>query len=270
MLVINGVGTQMFFTPINTYLVDAMQKRSAEAIAVNNFFRYLFAAAASAFVLPMINGIGLGWTMTIGALCCWLALGLILVTMKFGEGWREAVARDLVRRGKEVPQAEDGGKALDGTIAGAGGAASTGVGAGGAGGGGAGVGEGAKEAGAGAVAAASSAGATVSVGTTTVAEDEKASVRGTADKKAADVDHDHDRSSRRASAGSSHHEERTHGEPTQLPAPIGRTRTRGNTLTGTAGLARERSRRGSAGSLPTVGELLQRTVSISGASVHGA
>jgi hypothetical protein len=38
---------------------------------------------------------------------------------------------------------------------------------------------------------------------------------------------------------------------------------------GTESLTRERSRRGSAATLPSVGEVLQRTVSLSGASVHG-
>mgnify|MGYP001597215590 CR=1 FL=1 len=57
-------------TPSNTYCVDGtfrsrrdgsgadafvvMQHRSAEVIAVNNCIRYLFSAAASGFVLPMI------------------------------------------------------------------------------------------------------------------------------------------------------------------------------------------------------------------------
>lgn len=232
MLVINGVGTQMFFTPINTYLVDAMQKRSAEAIAVNNFFRYLFAAAASSFVLPMINGIGLGWTMTIGALCCWLALALILVTMRWGEKWREDAAIHL----NEVMPAEDGAK--------------------------------------GAPAAATE----VEVEADAIEEkkDESREEREwewEEDKLEERRDQSgisEERASRRASAGSDS-EERAHGEPSHLPTAIKRTRTRGNTLSGQAGggLARERSRRGSAASLPTVGELLQRTVSISGTSVHG-
>ncbi|CAK9786620.1 MFS general substrate transporter [Cutaneotrichosporon oleaginosum] len=215
-LVINGVGTPMFFTPLNTYLVDALQKRSAEAIAVNNFFRYLFAAAASAFVLPMINAVGLGWTMTIGVVCCWFALGLILATMRWGEAWREAAAVHF----KEVPDAEDGARhmpqveekadveCIEGDVASGGRA-----------------------------------------GKATEKEKEK-------------------EASRRPSAGSDHeHHDERHEEPGHLPTAIKRSRTRGNTVGG-GGLARASSRQ-STKSLPTVGEVLQRTVSISGASVHG-
>ncbi|BEJ01175.1 hypothetical protein CcaverHIS631_0510320 [Cutaneotrichosporon cavernicola] len=211
MLVINGVGTQMFFTPLNTYLVDAMQKRSAEAIAVNNFFRYLFAAAASAFVLPMINSIGLGWTMTIGAVCCWLGVGLILATMRWGEAWREAAAAHL----NEIPVAEDGAKPI--------------------------------------VQSEEKVGGAVDVPESSKEKNEQTTEKG---------------ASRRPSAGSDneHHDER-HEEPGVLPTAIKRNRTRGNTIGG-GGLARASSRH-STKSLPTVGEVLQRTVSISGASVHG-
>lgn len=36
MAAINGFGVMLVFTPVNTYAVDVMQKRSAEVIAVNN------------------------------------------------------------------------------------------------------------------------------------------------------------------------------------------------------------------------------------------
>ncbi|GMK54479.1 hypothetical protein CspeluHIS016_0110650 [Cutaneotrichosporon spelunceum] len=205
MLFINGIGTQMFFTPLNTYLVDAMQKRSAEAIAVNNFFRYLFAAAASAFVLPMINKIGLGWTMTIGAVCCWLGVGLILATMRWGEEWRERAAVHL----KEIPDVEDGAKPI-------------------------------------------------------AQEHKIVSVMDVPDKQ----EPTEKAVSRQPSVGSDHeHRDERHEEPGVLPTAIKRSRTRGNTI-GAAGLTRASSRH-STKSLPTVGEVLQRTVSIGGASVHG-
>ena len=78
-MVIQGAGLMFTLTPINTYAVDSMQNRSAEVIAVNNCgcrrdarlmpgMRYLFAAAASAFVLPMANAIGWGLTMTVASI----------------------------------------------------------------------------------------------------------------------------------------------------------------------------------------------------------
>ncbi|KAK4688268.1 ABC-2 type transport system permease protein, partial [Tremellales sp. Uapishka_1] len=52
--------------------------------------RYIFAAAASAFALPMSNAIGLGWTLTFGALVGWVPLLLVLATYRYGDKWREA------------------------------------------------------------------------------------------------------------------------------------------------------------------------------------
>lgn len=66
-----------------------MQHRSAEVIAANNCMRYIMAAAASAFVLPMIESIGVGWTNTFAAGLVWLGFGLVVVTIKYGEGMRE-------------------------------------------------------------------------------------------------------------------------------------------------------------------------------------
>ncbi|EIW69837.1 hypothetical protein TREMEDRAFT_13217, partial [Tremella mesenterica DSM 1558] len=89
MLFINGFGQMCALTPINTYAIDAMQTRSAEVIAVNNCVRYLFAAGASAVLLPIANAIGWGWTMTITSVICWMACGMILLMLKYGTAWRE-------------------------------------------------------------------------------------------------------------------------------------------------------------------------------------
>lgn len=51
--------------------------------------RYTFSAAASAFVLPMIQAIGVGWTNTFSAAMVWVAFGLILFTIKYGKQMRK-------------------------------------------------------------------------------------------------------------------------------------------------------------------------------------
>lgn len=51
--------------------------------------RYTFSAAASAFVLPMIQAIGVGWTNTFSAAMVWVAFGLILLTIKYGKQMRK-------------------------------------------------------------------------------------------------------------------------------------------------------------------------------------
>lgn len=215
MLFINGIGTQVSLTPVNTYLVDAAQKRSAEVIAVNNFWRYLLAAAASAFVLPMIDAIGLGWTMTVAAAASWLGFGTMLLTMWYGEKWREAVARKKGVKAEET----DGGRAPDSEDA------------------------------------------------IADADDQEEALAEAQAAEAAKGAEGFDKKRRLSGASShSHRAEKEHGEPGLLPTVVPKGRNRAGTLT------RERSRRGSASSrasMPTVGEVLHRTASLSGASVHG-
>lgn len=83
----------MILTPANTYCVDVFQTRSAEVIAVNNSLRYLLSAAASAFVLPLIEKIGVGLTNTFSAILCWIGFLLILITIRYGPKMRELGAK---------------------------------------------------------------------------------------------------------------------------------------------------------------------------------
>ncbi|KAJ7819798.1 major facilitator superfamily domain-containing protein [Mycena olivaceomarginata] len=55
--------TLICFPSLNTYALDVMQNRSAEAVATNYMARYLFAAVGSAVVLPAVEKIGgrLSW-----------------------------------------------------------------------------------------------------------------------------------------------------------------------------------------------------------------
>lgn len=289
LLAINGAGFQLALTPINVYLVDAAQKRSAEALAVNNFARYLCSAGASAFVLPMMNRIGPGWTMTVAAGLTWLGAGCILLTIKWGEKWRENAARrsgknmdgtpfvprdiatgdkggnagelapsadlkEKERRGElnaaQAAEIEDPDEAaieaaaVAGPMAGAdiaryishtsvrSGCSHTGL-------------TGAPP--------TSSASPQPTVATQPSAPSAQPSRKSSRKSKHAPVFDDDEEE---------HKDELEHGEPTHLPRmgqPVARA------------LTREKSRRGSRSSVvhPTVGEVLERTVSLSGASLHG-
>ncbi|EAL22919.1 hypothetical protein CNBA6880 [Cryptococcus deneoformans B-3501A] len=111
MVFLNGISLMLCLTPLNTYLVDCMQSRSAEVVAINNCIRYIFSAAASAFVLPLANAIGWGWTMTMCAFVSWLAAGSLFILCRYGERWREAAN---IRYGITEVEAQeervDGGK----------------------------------------------------------------------------------------------------------------------------------------------------------------
>ncbi|KAB5525748.1 major facilitator superfamily domain-containing protein [Coniochaeta sp. 2T2.1] len=64
---LQGVAQLFCFPSLNTYCLDVMQGRGSEVIAGNYFVRYLFACAATACVLPAVEGIGVGWFSTISA-----------------------------------------------------------------------------------------------------------------------------------------------------------------------------------------------------------
>ena len=73
---------------IMTYLVDIFHDRSAAASASLNLARCLFAAGGTSFVMPMINGVGVGVAFTICAAVQVLALIGPLIQYKFAAAWR--------------------------------------------------------------------------------------------------------------------------------------------------------------------------------------
>jgi hypothetical protein len=81
-------------------------------IAINNFVRYTAAAGASAGALPCINAIGTGWTNTAAGFIGYIGAGLILVTSKYGDVWREKANE---RNGVTYKEADELKKVLPGT-----------------------------------------------------------------------------------------------------------------------------------------------------------
>jgi predicted MFS family arabinose efflux permease len=73
---------------IMTYLVDIFPDRSAAASASMNLARCLFAAGGTSFVMPMINGIGVGLTFTVCVAIQVIALAGLIVQWKFASLWR--------------------------------------------------------------------------------------------------------------------------------------------------------------------------------------
>lgn len=91
MMFLQGIAQFMCFPSLNTYCLDVMQSASAEVIAGNFVVRYLFAALATATVLPAVDSIGVGVFSSISAAfltCSGLALW---ATIKWGKGWREQI-----------------------------------------------------------------------------------------------------------------------------------------------------------------------------------
>jgi MFS family permease len=94
---------------IMTYLVDAFSDRSGAASASLNLARCVFAAGGTSVVMPMSNGVGVGWAFTICAAVQIVALLGAAVQWRYGGTWRkqaeekkrEQAAKD--ERKKHIP-----------------------------------------------------------------------------------------------------------------------------------------------------------------------
>ncbi|KAF3000691.1 hypothetical protein E8E13_002093 [Curvularia kusanoi] len=75
---------------VMTYLVDVFPGRSAAASASLNLARCLFAAGGTSFIMPMVNGVGVGWAFTICTLVQVVALLGLAVQWRFAGRWRMA------------------------------------------------------------------------------------------------------------------------------------------------------------------------------------
>lgn len=86
---------------IMTYLVDIFHDRSAAASASPNLARCLFAAGGSSFIMPMIDGTGVGWAFSICVLIQVVALVPVAIQWKYAGAWRKEAAR--MRREAALP-----------------------------------------------------------------------------------------------------------------------------------------------------------------------
>lgn len=88
-LFLQGVGQLLCFPALNTYCLDAVPGLGAEIAAANFCVRYLAGCAGTAAVLPIINGVGVGWFSTISALLCVAGTAGSLWAIRRGNGWAE-------------------------------------------------------------------------------------------------------------------------------------------------------------------------------------
>lgn len=78
----------MYFTNVNTLIVDLYPGKAASATAAVNVGRCLLGAVAVAAVQPMIAAMGAGWTFTTGALLTFfIGLACQVLIYLYGEVW---------------------------------------------------------------------------------------------------------------------------------------------------------------------------------------
>ncbi|GAB7339841.1 hypothetical protein MBLNU457_6379t1 [Dothideomycetes sp. NU457] len=77
------------FNTLNVLLVDLYPLSPSTATAANNLVRCLMGAWGAAAIIPMIEGMGRGWTFTLIALVVAVFSPILLVLQKYGPKWRE-------------------------------------------------------------------------------------------------------------------------------------------------------------------------------------
>lgn len=123
---IQGVAQLFCFPSLNTYCLDVMQSKSAESIAGNYVFRYMFAAAGTAVVLPAVERIGVGWFSTISAGFLVVSTVGLCAAIRWGKGWRDEIGRKQWEK-KMWRRDEQGERGRGKAVGGVGGDEKTGV-----------------------------------------------------------------------------------------------------------------------------------------------
>ncbi|KAJ5378224.1 uncharacterized protein N7496_005633 [Penicillium cataractarum] len=93
MLYFMGLTTSGSFNTLNTLVVDVNHQSAATAVAASNLCRCLMGAGTTAFVGPLIEAIGIGWTGTIVAVLWALFSPLLWLVFLRGHSWRQMKAR---------------------------------------------------------------------------------------------------------------------------------------------------------------------------------
>jgi MFS family permease len=81
---IQGWAATSIISVVTTFLVDIFPKKRASATAALNLVRCLMGAGGTAAVLPIVNGIGVGWTFTM--LVGIMLANLLLVVFQMQQG----------------------------------------------------------------------------------------------------------------------------------------------------------------------------------------
>lgn len=89
MLFFTGLATSGAFNTLNTLVVDVNHESAATAVAANNLCRCLMGAGTTAFVGPLIDAIGIGWTATLVAGLWVMFTPLLWIVYLRGHSWRQ-------------------------------------------------------------------------------------------------------------------------------------------------------------------------------------
>lgn len=102
------------FGATSTLLIDMYPKSPATATAANNLTRCLLGALTTGVLIPMINGMGRGWTFTLLALFLLVTSPMMWAIYFKGMKWREErrvkdEKKKLAKEARKASKIEDGG-----------------------------------------------------------------------------------------------------------------------------------------------------------------
>lgn len=90
-LFVQAIGQIIASTMLNTYCLENTPSLSADIIAICWLVRYIGACIATAVALPMIQSIGVGWTLTINFILLVISSFVLMATVRWGESWRSGI-----------------------------------------------------------------------------------------------------------------------------------------------------------------------------------
>ena len=88
-LFFTSLSMSIAFNCTSTLLVDFYPQSPATATAANNLVRCLLGAGATALVIPMVKGLGLGGTFTLLGVGLWITSPMLWLVYFKGMGWRK-------------------------------------------------------------------------------------------------------------------------------------------------------------------------------------
>ncbi|KAF5633953.1 hypothetical protein F25303_8954 [Fusarium sp. NRRL 25303] len=85
---IQGFGLMASFSGLNTYAAEVRPAHRTAVITGKYVIQYSFGAMSVGGVVPMIDGIGVGWAFTVITCFSMLAGGLVLLIARFSKNWK--------------------------------------------------------------------------------------------------------------------------------------------------------------------------------------
>ncbi|KAM5347260.1 hypothetical protein ACJ41O_010265 [Fusarium nematophilum] len=85
---VQGVGLMASFSGLNTYAAESRPAYRTAVITGKYVVQYSFGAGSVGGVVPMIDGIGVGWAFTVTALAAVVSGSLVLLIARFSKTWR--------------------------------------------------------------------------------------------------------------------------------------------------------------------------------------